>query len=220
MSENFDDELKDIDHSQLRKHNRYNIATACRIFNIETNAQTDTFLTTISVGGVSFVYPEIIAKGSILRIEFDMPNGSKVNRFIEIKRFDVEVKTFPSALGQPCVGFEHGSKFIIIQKAKAEENEISQAKAPLAKEEIFKNCFYHIEYYRANSSVLRHGYINRMGDKHIFFHTLAEPQLGEKILANIAINDEDYKVEKKMKIEIIEVIKESKLYLSKGVILN
>lgn len=220
MNDKFDEELKDIDHSQLRKHVRYNIKTECRIFNIENKTQVDTYLTTISVGGVSFLYPEIIAKGTILRIEFDMPNGSKVNRFVEIKRFDVDVKTLQLGNGQTCIGFEHGSKFVIIQKPNADESETPKTVTPSIQEEVFKNCFYHIEFFRPNSTALRHGYINRIGDKHIYFHTLTEMQPGEKLNGNIVLNDGDQKEEKRATIEIIESVKESKLYLSKGIFLN
>jgi hypothetical protein len=220
MNDSHDKELDNIDYSQLRKHVRYNISSVCTIINLETNARTSTVLTTISVGGISFVFPEIIPAGTILRIEFDMPNGSKVNKYIEVKRFNREFHLYQSPIGVPCNGFEHGSKFILLNKDGEKEEIAVEVKKEVIPEkpieEVFNPCLYHIEIYRNSSEVLKHGYVIRMGRQHLYFNTLAELYQGEKIKANIVIIEDNKRAEESLFIEVNEVTKEGKLYSVKG----
>lgn len=219
MSEEFDDGLENIDYSQLRKHNRYSIISPCSIIHIKSNLKTETFLTTISQGGISFIFPEILSSGTILRVEFDMPNGSKVNKYVEVKRFKRELKSFQTPIGVECVGFEHGSRFIVFgEKSQSNDviEDVPEVEAPKPKPEVFKQCFYHIELFRNNSNVLRHGYAIRLSDRHVFFNTWIEFQLGEKVNANMVVIEEEIRKEEVFQIEIKEISKEGKLFLVKG----
>lgn len=223
MSDDNPDGLDNIDYSQLRKHNRYNIVSPCKVTALNSNKKTETFLTTISVGGLSFLFPEIIPVGTILSIEFDMPNGSKVNKFIEIKRFKKELKSFQTPIGIETIGFEHGSKFIVYNEKSGKTDVIEDAPevVPIKpKEEIFKQCFYHIEFYRSNSNVLRHGYAVKMSERHVFFNSWIELQKGETINTNIVMIENDQRKEEVYPIEIKEISKEGKLFSIKGLLLR
>lgn len=223
MSEDPNDSLENIDYSKLRKHNRYNLITPCTIVNLGSNTKFETFITTISLGGISFIFPEILANGTILRVEFDMPNGAKVNKHIEIKRFKRELKKFQTPVGVECIGFEHGSRFIIFNEKSGKPDVIEDVpvpELPKPKEEIFKKCFYHLEMYRNGSNVLRHGYVVQLGEKHIFFNSWIELQKGEKIFANIVMVEDDSKKEEPIQLEVKEISKEGKLFSVKGLLLE
>ena len=210
------EELNQIDYSQLRKHVRYDISSPCVITNLTTNAKTESILLTVSVGGISFIFPEILPTGTLIKIEFNMPNGSSVNKYAEIKRFKREFNSFETGHGSITNGFEHGSKFILLEN---EANPMVTNRDPIPevpKEENLRSCFYHLEFNRKNSNILRHGYINRIGDRHILFSTLVELQLGEIVMANMVFNEENNRAEKRVMIEIQNSTKEGKLFSVKG----
>ena len=169
MSDDLTDGLDNIDYSQLRKHNRYSITSPCKLLNIKTNIKTESFLTTISLGGISFIFPELIPIGTVLNVEFEMPNGAKVNKYIEVKRFNKELHSFKTPIGSECIGFEHGSKFVAYQVKNGQSEVIEDitevATAPKQIEEVFTNCFYHLEMYRNNSNILRHAYVVKASPK-------------------------------------------------------
>lgn len=222
MSDQTEGAAGEIDYSQLRKHNRYNINTPCRVINENANTQVDTFLTTVSLGGVSFVYKEIIPKGTIVRIEFDMPNGSKVNKYLEIKRFKAEVKIYPTSNGGECRGFEHGGKFIALNKdsgsesSDTDEDDNTPETVIPVREEVFVIGFHHIEFLTPQSNILHHGYTTKMSDRHIFFNTLFEFHLGDKLFANIVIIEEEKRTEEAFQLEVKEVFKDGKMVQVKG----
>jgi hypothetical protein len=208
----------DIDYSKIRKHIRYKVTTPCRIINLETKLETESYLTSISVAGVSFVFKEILPIGTILRIEFDLPNGNKVNKNVEVRRFEKDLGEFPISSELTLQGFEHGSRFIVAnQHVEATNNEEIQEEPVLIKEEVFKTGQHHLEFYRNKGNTLRHGFVTKYSNLHLFFSSLCELSLNEILAVNFIISEEERYSQEFFSLKILEINREGKLYSYKGV---
>lgn len=222
MNEQEGENLNEIDYTKLRKHNRYAINTACRIIDEKNNIEIHTFLTTISLGGVSFINKEILPIGTILRIEFAMPNGALVNKYIEIRRFISSVKEFQLPNNSIYLGYEHGGKFVAIhnqQSDKLDSQRHEQTTASIPEEKLH-NIVLHLEFVTGRSDALHHGFTSQVGIRHVYFNTLQEVRVGDYLYCKtININDNSYS-EKNMQLEVKETIKDGKIYQVRGGIIQ
>lgn len=206
-----------IDYSKLRKHKRFDIAVECVLIDLKTNNKEKAMLTTISVGGVTLLHPELLNKGNTYDIAFTMPNGSPVTKHVEIRWLESEITNLDFK-GEARDGFEHGCKFILLKEKEIEvEEEPEKPEPKIEPIEKLVHCYYHLEYFREKGSILMHGYVSKIGSLHIEFSSIVELRVKEKITVNMIINDGDTLNERKMNIDVLEIKRNGKQYNVKGV---
>ena len=217
MSEHANNDLDGIDYSRLRRHVRHIVCFKCQIFFNDSSIAVDALLTNISLGGVSFVYKEIIPNDTILRIEFIMPGKGKVAKHIEIRRFHPEVKAYLTNEGEEFQGFEHGARFIALKVSNgAVPSEQGAPPQNTENEFVLKN--HHVEFFSPTDdfTVLHHCITKKMNSSLIFFETLFHVQQGEKLPTNLIISEDDRLREEVVTLEVKSVTKSDKLYMVEG----
>lgn len=202
MSEDIQKDLIGVDYSKLRKYKRFDVKIDCVLHDLKLKTIERSLLTTISVGGVSVLYPKLMNKSEVVHIEFTMPNESSVSKHIEV-RWSNPKKVIVKFEGKSLSGYEHGCKFILAKKNTKPEKVI--------------NCDYHLEFYRERGGILKHGYVSKISVQHLHFNTLAELRMDEKLTVNMILNEDGLFAEKKMSIKVTEIKKNGKQFSVQGI---